>query len=80
MWCGGAARKMLRLLCEFFVGMLNINEMYKVCSDFCGVRRWKWFLICVGVMVVYSSICVLVFCLWLWFRCLCAIFILFCLL
>lgn len=29
---------------SFFVGMLNINEMYKVCSDFCGVRRWKWFL------------------------------------
>lgn len=21
---------------SFFVGMLNINEMYKVCSDFCG--------------------------------------------
>ena len=50
---------------SFFVGMININEMYKVCSDFCGVRRWKCFLICVGVMVVYSSICVLVFCLWL---------------
>ena len=41
--CGMVAYKMLRLLCGFFVGMFNINEMYKVCSDFCGVRRWKWF-------------------------------------
>ena len=60
--------------------MLNINEMYKVCSDFCGGLSLEMVLICVGVMVVYSFLFACWFLSLVVWRCLCAIFILFCVL
>ena len=51
--------------------------MYRVCSDFCGVRRWKWFW-----FVLVWWLCIVLFACWCFVfgcgaRCLCVIFILF---